>query len=437
MARRQSLGGIAIGLALVAAIGPRDRKAVADEAPAANEPEVHVVGIYEGSVETDGKIHGPQASVTVDRPGKQVVLVLNSYGPVTWHFAVTGGTQVQKVILAGRLPQAVKGLADEVTVVRLQDGSEPTTLPLCYDRDSCDFVPLVRRACKLTSTDRVSSFHGAYIALKPFVVDRVDADKKLGAHYPEPTPLAMLPAAVQSLRFKSHHYVDGARIGVGPLVSYGDFTLAGPVEDTLVPLPAGVTRLALDPVAKQWYGIQGNDVVTVDLMHKETEKMEFGLDVPPLSVPCEITFDTKRRRLIVGSSAGGGYLYAYTPDKGEWTVISRRPGWLDAFAYSECDDCLWGVLFELGRENQASLAKVNSQGAIVRELRLRDPVLPGSLTTGPGVCSTRIVPADGYVVILTAPGAHFGGSTVVDSYIYLVDTSSGESWVTKAQTSTD
>jgi hypothetical protein len=48
-----------------------------------DERELHVVGLYEGATRTGGEIHGPKASVTVDRPGKRVTLVLAAYSSLT------------------------------------------------------------------------------------------------------------------------------------------------------------------------------------------------------------------------------------------------------------------------------------------------------------------------------------------------------------------
>jgi hypothetical protein len=141
-----------------------------------------------------------------------------------------------------------------------------------------------------------------------------------------------------------------------------------------------------------------------------------------------VTFDTKRRRLILGTSGGGGYLYAYSPEKSEWSVISRRPGAFDAFSYSEQDDCLYGVLFEHGGDGPvASLAKVNALGAVIDTMRLEEPVVPGTLATGPGPSTTRVTAVGGYVAIVTSAPAL---DETISSYIYLVDPRAKKVWIT-------
>src|SRR5690606_24613872 len=180
-------------------------------------------------------------------------------------------------------------------------------------------------------------------------------------------------------------------------------TIRGPVEKSLKPFPEDVQPIAYDSVNKTYYGISRHGVVQVDMETKKVKPLELGLDVPRLSWPCEITFDSKRNRVILGSSGGGGYLYAYSPAKNEWSVISKRPRSLDAFVYSPDDDYLYGVLFEHTEAGPApSLAKVNAEGALVSRVPLGPLIEPGSLNSGPGVTTTQVAIVGKYVAILSA-----------------------------------
>jgi hypothetical protein len=65
--------------------------------------ELHMVGIYEPRIEATniGAVLRGVVDVTVDRPGKTVALVLNSYEPVLWAVVATPGTQVARIIVSG------------------------------------------------------------------------------------------------------------------------------------------------------------------------------------------------------------------------------------------------------------------------------------------------------------------------------------------------
>jgi hypothetical protein len=404
---------------------------VAEGKDADEQVEVHAVGIYEGVTETGNKIHGPKAVVEVIRPGKNVILMLSSAGPVTWEIAAKEDTKLKQVYLLGRPPQAVKGLVDDSIVVKTWEIDHSASAVGAYNRNSAGFIRFVQWASKRTGQPRLASFEGVYRPASPIRVHLLQADPKLSATYPEPTSEAQLPAAAQGVKFESVHLLDAAQWGRGGRqahLSFGDFSLAGPLQNALKPLPDGVSRIAYDAAGKQYYGIAGHDVVKVDLDKQKFERMDVGLDVPPLSWPCEVTFDTKRRRLILGTSGGGGYLYAYSPEKSEWSVISRRPGAFDAFSYSEQDDCLYGVLFGHGGDGPvASLAKVNALGAVIDTMRLEEPVVPGTLAAGPGPSTTRVTAVGGYVAIVTSAPAL---DETITSYIYLIDPQAKKVWIT-------
>ena len=77
---------------------------------------MHLVCIYEGYCKTGEQIHGPKARVIVNRPGKEVTLVLTSYGPVTWEISPQDKTQIVKIILGGDAKQAVMGVPADTPI---------------------------------------------------------------------------------------------------------------------------------------------------------------------------------------------------------------------------------------------------------------------------------------------------------------------------------
>jgi hypothetical protein len=400
----------------------------AEDKGARDAQELHLVGIYEGNVETGNQIHGPRATVHVDRPGKHVTLVLVTYDPVTWEITPTEGTEVAKVFLGGNRTQAVKGLPAGVAVVETWRQVPAEQLRYANESNSPAYRRLARQAEKLTGL-RVCSFQGAYCPDAPFKIDRVQDSPRLASTYPQPSPPGDLPPGANGLSFDAHYYVSRDRHGIGRDTSFGPYTLLGPKKASLKSVP--VSRITYDPVGKTYYGIVGHDFALVDFDRGKAVPIEVGLDVPPLSWPCEVTFDTKRERVVLGSSAGGGYLYAYEPKSGKWSVISKRPGAFDAFAYSEQDDCLYGVILEYGEEgNRPFFGKVNMQGAVLSRKELTDPFLPGSLSAGPGVCTTQVVVAGDYVVVLAAPGGLDPEGGPDGWYIYLIDPKSGKAWLT-------
>lgn len=85
------------------------------------KPEVHVIGVYEGSYPPNAG-HGSDVPYQIDVAikGKMVpvVLVLMSYEPVSWQFSVDDGVRVSEVVLSSYHHARVIGLGSDVPVLR-------------------------------------------------------------------------------------------------------------------------------------------------------------------------------------------------------------------------------------------------------------------------------------------------------------------------------
>jgi len=250
-------------------------------------------------------------------------------------------------------------------------------------------------------------------------------------NYPPTTPLADLP----DLRFPGVHMAATGDRPFGWESSYGEFTLAGPQVDTLKPLPKGVQKLAFDYVNKKYYGIAGHDAVEVDMAARTTKKLDVGFDVPRLSWPADITFDGKRQRVLLITSGGGGYLYAYDVGTGTWSAPAEKLG-VNSLVYHSKHDCLYGVAVHHNEDGGIpALREFNTEGALIRETALGSPVVPGSFPEGPGASGTQLVATGDYVVAIAAP---FGLRSREENdspktYIYLIQPRTGKIWLTSKQ----
>jgi hypothetical protein len=160
--------------------------------------------------------------------------------------------------------------------------------------------------------------------------------------------------------------------------SYGDFTLDGPKEDTLKPLPSGVRAVAYDPEGKQLYGLGQHEVYQLDLANgTKTELKVEGDGVEKLSWPCGLAFDSKRQRLLVASFGGGGHLYAFAPKEKRWSQLTELKHLCSAgLAYDAKADCLWTLHRSLHPGSKPVLAKMNAHGAHISDVKLPDELFP-------------------------------------------------------------
>ncbi len=385
--------------------------------------ELHTVGIYEGFTKTNGKIHGGKARVTVNRPGKLVTLVLVSNDPVTWQLTVGKDTRLEKVILGGNDFAAATGMAANVQIVKAYRGSARPVLAFSgYDRNSPSFHRLIEAIDAMTG-QKIASFSGRYRAAtdQPFIVDSVQRDERLSPDYPRPAPAATLP----KLSFSANQYVSGRR-PFDESRSFGEFTLGGPRPDTFKPLPPRVDRIIYDPIRKKHYGISDHGIVLIDMEKRTVNKIKLSLEVPKMNWPADITFDTKRNRILVSTSTNG-YLFAYYPEQHKWAVLRDN---LDSpvLTYHAKDDSLYSI----AGNGSGELRRLNQNGAVVKTMKLDGPFLPGLFNLGPGVTGAQMVSVDDKLVLLLSPLGRSPGESAICkwSYIYLVDPKTGKAQLT-------
>jgi hypothetical protein len=384
------VGGNELGY--IAVSQANDPAAETSPAEGAVAPELHAVGIYEGYIKSDGQIHGSRANVVVDRPGEQVILSLSAYVPTTWLVEAKSGTTVTKVILGGYDRQVVKGLsADTVIIDAYRDESDRLVVPYAYDQESPEFRELVKVLFQETGTE-LSSFHGAYKARAgmPFIIDTVgqgEAKARMSPDYPRLTPVAELP----NVKYSAILRQGGKNLHV-------NFTQAGPVIGPILTAPNGGTPIALDPERKLFYTVKGDDVIEVDPKTGSETLLDMGMDVPGLSWPCGITFDTARHQVLLASQGGEGFLYAYDTTTGAWSVVSSMNDVdLAALTYDAKSDVLYGLVAGSGRTR---LKKFTTDGKFIEDILLTDPIMPGMVGSRHGNIGAQLIAAGDYLVLI-------------------------------------
>lgn len=182
--------------------------------------------------------------------------------------------------------------------------------------------------------------------------------------------------------------------------SYGDFTFAGPKTESLKPLPNRVRHVAYDSAAKQLYGLLHHQICRIDEKGK-TAEMKLPADVPELSWPCGIAFDTKRERLIVVSLGGVGHMYSYAAKTSKWTLVADMNNLdLAALTYDAKSDLLYG-LFQPHGGKGLSIGAFNANGALVQTIELADPAFPALNIRSPAERPVQLIATDEQLAIVT------------------------------------
>jgi hypothetical protein len=277
---------------------------------------------------------------------------------------------------------------------------------------------VVHQLTKLSDLE-VSSFIGAYrfAAESPIQINSTQDDPRLLRSYPQPLP----PNQVPQLQFEALRLTpDPLRPMFDVQAEWGRFTLEGPQLTTLKPVPAGVKRLICDPEGKRHYGLSQNDLVEVDLLQLTTKKLDVGPNAPRLGRLQDLTFDARRKRLLVA----GDYLCALELATGNWSVLVERPEAV-AIAWHQKLDRLFAIGLQYAEEGSVPyLCEHNAHGALLKQTELSGPLDAGSFGSLGGIGGAPLqllAVGDHLVLLLGASGGRGEQPLPKVAYGYLID----------------
>jgi hypothetical protein len=384
-----------------------------DAPPAdANTPELHVVGFYEGSFPNGPKKYGT-AVVQVEVTDRPVVLALCAYSPMRWDLRLAEGVRVQRLIMGGYGDQILN--ADPPAGVAVEKHTHKNGSPhsfYAYPNADSDGTPRAAEVLRGLTGLEIATLQGGYrYPDKPVVVGPKNLGWRQQRVMSRLEPLyreATAPERVEKrqdvakLRFPAIRWtVAGPMRAAGELA---EFTGAGWIEGTLKPLPAGINRITVDPRGPTYYGIQGHsNVARVDLDAKRITVMEIEEDIPELSWPDGVAFDTKRNRLLLTSHGGGGYMYFFDPATNKWSLgrdMNSSRG-MQTLTYSPDDDCFFGLRIDMGGRHAVTITRFGPEGNTLSDVDLDRPL--GAHPIDLHMTPPQLVAVGGHLAILMAP----------------------------------
>lgn len=246
-----------------------------DTASADVPPELHVAGVSKGAIRTGDRIHGPEATVSVIRPGKDVHLALGSRSATRFLVTLDSETTMSSVVLFGK-----NASASEVYVngEPFEDVKVLEKSRMVFVQRGLEFRRLLRRLTTMSNTTGLSSFQSRSAKDKPnVVIDSIEDAPELQAVY--------LP----------------------PFIDRSGLT------DTLLPYLSD-TPPAPDVVFdSKGFALGQGDALT---------RIPVTLDVPGISHPVAAAFDKAGQRIFGVTLGGEGFLYQYDMITEKWSILT-------------------------------------------------------------------------------------------------------------------
>ncbi len=377
--------------------GLRDRLAGKGKPDPKAKPQLHLVGGY-----------GAQGTVVeVTKQSAPIILVLCSYERSQWTIRAAEGAKVERIILGGYHRQSVKESPAGVPVEKYSyddrtDGfytngptSDGHTHALKRIEELTGMAPAtLQQVAQPNGTPVIiGDANGAWLV--QMVVAELDALLLAAMNERQ----AERQRALEGLTFLAPYRIDvaGRARHESGVLQFGKFTIRGPMPQTLVDAPKGIEQIAVDPTSGEWFGRHRAGLFKIDPETGETTEIEWDGNMPELSHPSAIALDTRRKRLLLSSFGGGGYLYAYDLKQSKWSTICR-PG-LDtrSMIYVPGEDAIFAINHVHGGAEYRALRKYSPRGALLESVPL-----PNSLHSEghPTESQVDLAYADGRIAIL-------------------------------------
>lgn len=223
---------------------------------------------------------------------------------------------------------------------------------------------------------------------------------------PAPQPAAFTvsfahPASDHTTIFHREYTLTGGPVGGGRLI------------------PA--MRVVPDKQKISYYGAERQEVYRINAANGVVTLIEpSGANIPELSWPMGVAFNLHTDYAFLVSLGGEGFLYAYEPVNGTWSLITSMNNLdLDSLEYDVETDGYFGTSAFLHRGYPLHVYQLSNLGKLVQTITIPDAVP----ATGPEYYTTETIDLPGgKVAVFVEPELHVGPSPIGgESRIYLVD----------------
>ena len=258
----------------------------------ADNAEVILISGYESE-----KSDSDTVKVNINRPGKNVLLVLTSYEKVNWELETSSDTNITGVLVSSYHPSQVTNIdASKVFSVEL---------PYSYELENRNFVDIVKQLNRWFGIEGVNAFRGHY-----------SLPTKIEVSQPDPIvptlTLAGYPIQQTAKNIKFDLYDENYE----PV----EWTLTG-ASDRDDSQTTSTTGIAISPDRIQVYEITQAGIKVTDKNTGKQKEYKLPRKFPELSWATDIAYDSKRDLVSLVSFGGEGYFYRFDVKKRRWLDV--------------------------------------------------------------------------------------------------------------------
>lgn len=310
----------------------------------ANNAEVIMVSGYEP--DRDSSLS--KVKVNVDRPGKNVLLVLSSYDQVNWEVEASPTTNITGVVISSYHPSTVTNI-DSTKVF-------PVELPYSYEIENKNFVEALKQLNCWFGIDKVDALGGDYSLPNEIEISQLDSITPAHtlAGYPVEKPLDNFQFNLYNSNYEPVKWTSKGAI------NKSNSTISQ-------------TGIAISPDGREIYQLIDDGIKVTDRETGEQEDFKLPRKFPQLSWGTDIAYDSKRDLVSLISLGGEGYFYRFDVNKRRWLdVRSVNNIDLQSLTYDPASDRYIAWAEDYGQGHQGQLLFISGTGELLSQERVSD-----------------------------------------------------------------
>ena len=258
----------------------------------ADNAEVILISGYEPD-----NLDSENIKVNINRPNKNVLLVLSSYEGVNWKVEASPTTNITGVLVSSYYPSTVNNI-DSAKVFDIE-------LPYSYEIENEKFVEVLEQLNQWFGIDRVDAFRGQYSLPNEISISQLDPIDPAFT-------LEGYPVQEPTNNFEFTLYNDN----YAPV----KWTLKGAKDKSDRSFVRSQTGIAISPDGKEIYELTDTGIRITNCNGKQKE-FEIPRKFPELSWGTDIAYDSKRDIVSLVSLGGDGYFYRFDVKKRRWLDV--------------------------------------------------------------------------------------------------------------------
>lgn len=328
--------------------------------------EIHIVSGYEPGKTLNSKI-------IVDRPGKNIILILSSYDKINWKVAAKHGTKIVQVVYGSCNDSYIKAPMGTKVIKE--------SLPDTYQIENIDFKKIQKYILENFGKTKIDSFTGNYTIPENISISKIDSNPKFEIDYPK----------VDKTQEKTSFILTNTKGEKQTLSAQGPFNnLFYSPDDYLT-----------DESGRYLFKKGDDELIINDTKLRKSKAYHIPRTFPSFSWVDAIAYSPKNKIIYLGASLPGQYHYQFNFKTKKW------------INYTPINIGDLGFKYMVYDKYNNTIITLEDDGGVIKEINLKGNVvkryinpnkLPGYLETydsgnGPGP-DLSIVPLKDYLVVI-------------------------------------